>query len=203
MRIGSQTRPGRTRCTGRRSGSSAARTPWSSARTTAAAASAARWSTTPVTPRAFTPPTSRSTRATASAPTGRSATRTSSPITSGWSASCPSPAKPGRGGIPHTYPHGPHPVAGGALRAWEGARRLRDRDARRPGRHRQRLLRAPPALHLPRLLPAGLQGRRQGIPARHAHSGRARAWGRGSRRLHGDADRNERVRALHRSDLFP
>jgi choline dehydrogenase-like flavoprotein len=27
-------------------------------------------------------------------------------------------------GDPHGYPHGPHPVAGGALRAWEGARRL-------------------------------------------------------------------------------
>jgi choline dehydrogenase-like flavoprotein len=26
-------------------------------------------------------------------------------------------------GDPHGYPHGPHPVAGGALRAWEGARR--------------------------------------------------------------------------------
>jgi choline dehydrogenase-like flavoprotein len=26
-------------------------------------------------------------------------------------------------GEPHGYPHGPHPVAGGALRAWEGARR--------------------------------------------------------------------------------
>jgi len=27
-------------------------------------------------------------------------------------------------GDPHGYPHGPHPVAGGALRAWQGARRL-------------------------------------------------------------------------------
>ena len=27
-------------------------------------------------------------------------------------------------GDPHGYPHGPHPVAGGALQAWEGARRL-------------------------------------------------------------------------------
>jgi len=27
-------------------------------------------------------------------------------------------------GDPHGYPHGPHPVAGGALRAWEGARRV-------------------------------------------------------------------------------
>jgi choline dehydrogenase-like flavoprotein len=27
-------------------------------------------------------------------------------------------------GEPHGYPHGPHPVAGGALRAWDGARQL-------------------------------------------------------------------------------
>jgi choline dehydrogenase-like flavoprotein len=27
-------------------------------------------------------------------------------------------------GDPHGYPHGPHPVSGGALRAWEGARKL-------------------------------------------------------------------------------
>jgi choline dehydrogenase-like flavoprotein len=27
-------------------------------------------------------------------------------------------------GDPHGYPHGPHPVAGGALRVWEGARRI-------------------------------------------------------------------------------
>jgi choline dehydrogenase-like flavoprotein len=27
-------------------------------------------------------------------------------------------------GDPHGYPHGPHPVAGGALRGWEGARRV-------------------------------------------------------------------------------
>jgi choline dehydrogenase-like flavoprotein len=26
-------------------------------------------------------------------------------------------------GVPHGYPHGPHPVSGGALRVWEGARR--------------------------------------------------------------------------------
>ena len=40
--------------------------------------------------------------------------------------------------------------------------RARDRDARRAGRDHQRRLRQPAALHLPRLLPAGLQGQRQG-----------------------------------------
>ena len=39
----------------------------------------------------------------------------------------------------------------------------RDRDADRPGRDPQRHLRQPPALHLPGLLPAGLQGQREGV----------------------------------------
>ena len=54
------------------------------------------------------------------------------------------------------------------------ARRGQARDHRqgRPGRDRQRPLRQPPALHLPRLLPAGLQGQRQGVTADHAHTRR-------------------------------
>ena len=39
----------------------------------------------------------------------------------------------------------------------------RHRDARRAGRDPQRHVRQPPALHLPRLLPAGLQGQREGL----------------------------------------
>ena len=39
----------------------------------------------------------------------------------------------------------------------------------RAGRDHQRPVREPPALHLPRLLPAGLQGQRQGQPADHPH----------------------------------
>ena len=38
-----------------------------------------------------------------------------------------------------------------------------------PGRDRQRHVRQPPALHLPRLLPAGLQGQRQGQSIRVTH----------------------------------
>ena len=68
-------------------------------------------------------------------------------------------------GDPHGYPHAPHPISGGAERAREGARAARDRDARRPGRDRQRRVRQPAALHLPRLLPAGLQGQREGVAA--------------------------------------
>ena len=75
-------------------------------------------------------------------------------------------------------------------RAARGRPALRDRDAGRAGRHRQRDVRQPPALHLPRLLPAGLQGQRQGQPVRHAPARRARprrggpgrtAWRCGSR----------------------
>ena len=66
-------------------------------------------------------------------------------------------------------------------RAARGRPALRDRDAGRPGRHRQRDVRQPPALHLPRLLPAGLQGQRQGQPVRHAPARRARARRRGPR----------------------
>ena len=63
-------------------------------------------------------------------------------------------------GDPHGYPHGPHPIGrGGRAGRVRGAR---DRDARRPRGDHQRQLREPPALHLPRLLPAGLQGQRQG-----------------------------------------
>ena len=49
----------------------------------------------------------------------------------------------------------------------------RHRRAGRPGRDPQRPLRQPAALHLPRLLPAGLQGQRQGQPADHPHPRRA------------------------------
>ena len=51
----------------------------------------------------------------------------------------------------------------------------RDHRQGRAGRDRQRPVREPPALHLPRLLPAGLQGQRQGIAADHAHPRRAGA----------------------------
>ncbi len=49
---------------------------------------------------AFTPPTSRPRRSTASARTGRSPTRTSAPTTKRSKPSCPWPARTGRGAIP-------------------------------------------------------------------------------------------------------
>ena len=72
----------------------------------------------------------------------------------------------------------------------------------RPGGDRQRPVRQPAALHLPRLLPAGLQGQRQGLAADHPHSRRARARRRGPRRLHGHPHRRRRAhRPRHRSAL--
>ena len=64
-----------------------------------------------------------------------------------------------------------------------GRARGGDRDARRAGRDRQRRVRQPPALHLPRLLPAGLQGQRQGLAAGHPPARRDRARRRDPRRL--------------------
>ena len=64
-------------------------------------------------------------------------------------------------------------------------RGLRHRDARRAGVNRQRTLRQPAPLHLPRVLPAGLQGQRQGQPAHHPPSRRHRARRRGPVRRHG------------------
>ena len=57
-----------------------------------------------------------------------------------------------------------------------------DRDARRPGGDPQRHVRQPAALHLPRLLPAGLQGQREGQPADHPPARRHRPRRRGARR---------------------
>ena len=71
-------------------------------------------------------------------------------------------------GDPHDYPHSPHPIAGAASVAWEGARELRDRDACRAGRDHERHLRQPPALHLSRLLPRRLQGECKGVTVDHA-----------------------------------
>ena len=65
------------------------------------------------------------------------------------------------------------------------ARRRRPGDHRqgRPGGDRQRPVRQPAALHLPRVLPAGLQGQRQGLAAHHPHPRRPRTRRRGARRL--------------------
>ena len=61
------------------------------------------------------------------------------------------------------------------------------------GGHRQRALRQPAALHLPGLLPAGLQGQRQGLPADHPCAGRPGPRGRDPGRSHGDRNRLRRA----------
>src|SRR5581483_3192862 len=77
-----------------------------------------------------------------------------------------------------------------------------DRDEGRPGRDHERRDGQPPALHLPRLLPAGLQGEREGQPARHPRPGRDRAGRRDPQRLDGHPDRARRVeRPRHRRPL--
>ncbi|EUA54509.1 putative glucose-methanol-choline oxidoreductase [Mycobacterium xenopi 4042] len=97
---------------------------------------------------------------------GRSATPSCARTMRVWSRSCRSPARTGRGRS------APLPVLT-ASRVGCGAQALgwcdqtRHRDAGRPGRHRQRHVRQPAALHLPWLLSAGLQGQRQGQPVRH------------------------------------
>ena len=65
----------------------------------------------------------------------------------------------------------------------------------------QRHLRQPAALHLPRLLPAGLQGQRQGLAVGHPPARRDRARRRGPRRLPRRPRRDRRERALHRRRL--
>ena len=140
-----------------------------SARTTPAAASADRWSTTPATPPASTPPTSTPSphdgvgadwpidyadlkpyyEAIEAGTAGRRAG-----LALGRPALLPAPRPPGR-----------------RQRRDLPARRegRRYRSPGRSGRDPQRPVRQPAALHLPRLLPAGLQGQRQSQPADHPH----------------------------------
>ena len=92
---------------------------------------------------------------------------------------------------PHLSPR-PAPDVVGRRGRVARRRGVRDQDARRSGVDRQRPLRQPPALHLSRLLPAGLQGQRQGQPADHPPSRRDRARGRGPCRLDGGAGRGRR-----------
>ena len=88
-------------------------------------------------------------------------------------------------GDPHGYPHHAHPVGGNGDDLPARRRRRRHRGAGRAGGDHQRPLRQPAALHLPRLLPAGLQGQRQGQPADHPHPRRAGPRRRDPARLHG------------------
>ncbi len=106
-------------------------------------------------------------------------------------------------GDPHGYPHGPHLIGAGALRAWEGAKRLGIQ------------MRVGPVGiangsfgHRPHCIYRGycLQGckvERQGIPARDPHPRRARARCRDPRRMHGHPYRDRRDRTRHRRHLPP
>ena len=116
--------------------------------------------------------------------------------------SCPVAGEHWPWGDPHSLPAPAAP----------GRRQRRDLPARRPraghhdqgraGRHRQRPVRQPAALHLPRLLPAGLQGQRQGLAADHPHPGRAGPRRRGPRRRDGHPDRDRPAhRPRHRGAL--
>ena len=69
-------------------------------------------------------------------------------------------------GDPHDYPHAPHPVVRRGAQGVGGSASVRHRDAGRAGLDHERQLRQPAALHLSRLLPAGLQGEREGVAAR-------------------------------------
>ena len=106
-------------------------------------------------------------------------------------------------GAPAPVPVLPAPGLRGGLGHLAGRDRPGHRDARRPGRHRQRHLRQPSALHLPRLLPAGLQGQRQSQPVRHPPSRRPGPRGGDPGRMHGGTGRDRRRRPGHRRDLHP
>ena len=122
--------------------------------------------------------------ATGSAPTGRSSYAGPAALLRATSRpSCRSPGEHWPWGDPHRYPHRPHPVGGNGEIFLRGAAALRHHREGRAGGHHQRPVRQPAALHLPRVLPAGLQGQRQGVAADHPHPGRAGARRRGPRRL--------------------
>ena len=131
-------------------------------------------------------------RATASAPTGRSSYADLQPYYAAIEHELPVAGEDWPWGDPHRYPHHPHPVGGNGEIFLRGARAAGHRGAGRPGRDPQRPLRQPAALHLPRLLPAGLQGQRQGQPADHPHPRRARARRRDPPRQHGHPRRRRR-----------
>ena len=125
------------------------------------------------------------------------------PTTRRSNASCPSPARTGRGAT-RTAIRSPPPGLRGGVGAVARRHRPGHHHARRTGRDRQRHLREPPALHLPRLLPAGLQGQRQGQPVRHPPARRARPPRRDPGRLHGGPGRDRRMqRPGGRGDLHP
>ncbi len=105
-------------------------------------------------------------------------------------------------GYPHCYPFSPHPVSESASVLWRGAHRMRIKMRVGTGRHRQWHVRQPPALHLPWVLPAGLQGQRQGQPLRDPLARRPRPRRRDPGQLHGGPGRHRPgQRAGHGGDI--
>ena len=88
-------------------------------------------------------------------------------------------------GRPARLPAAPAP--GRRQRPGVPGRMPRDRDRRacRAGGDRQRADGQPSALHLPGVLPPGLQGQREGLAPHHPRAGRTGARRRDPRRLHG------------------
>ena len=202
---GSATRPGRTTCTGPSRGSSPAPTRCRWARTTPAAASAARWCTTPATRRASTPATSDTCTADGvGADWPISLRRPAALLRADRAGAAGRRASTGRGATRTATRTGRTRSAATARSSCAARARLGIDGQGRAGRHRQRAVRQPAALHLPRLLPAGLQGQRQGLAADHPHPGRAGPRRRDPRRLHGDPHRDRRAnRPGHRRALRP
>ena len=105
-------------------------------------------------------------------------------------------------GDPHTYPHAPHPISGAAAVAWRGAEDCGIEMRVGPvsitnGRFGNR-----PHCIYRGLLPAGLQGQRQGQPAHHPSARRDRARRRGPRQRDGGPRRDRRgQRPRHRRHL--
>jgi choline dehydrogenase-like flavoprotein len=183
---GSATRPARTTSTGPSRASSAAATRCRSGRTTPAAASAARWCTTPGTPAASTQSTSERPHCDGVGADWPIAYDDLKPYYEQLERELPVAGQDWPWGDPHAY----------RTRRTRSAATARSRPRRAAAGHRgpgraggdqQRPVRQPAALHLPRLLPAGLQGQREGVAADHARAGRARARRRGPRGQHGHA----------------
>ncbi len=121
--------------------------------------------------------TSRCARATASARTGRSPTATCKPPLRADRAELPVAGRGLAVGRPAPLParRRTRSAATGPSLPARGARALGIETRVGPVAITNGTLRQPAALHLPRLLPAGLQGQRQGLAADHPHSRRARA----------------------------
>ena len=134
---------------------------------------------------------------TGSAPTGRSTTTSSARTTRQVERELPVAGQDWPWGHPHKYPFSPHPVSEAASVIWRGAIAQGIQMRVGPGRHRQRHLREPSPLHLPRLVPAGLQGQRQGQPVCHPSARRPGPPSGDPGRLHGGPGRNRLRRPGH------